>query len=78
MGEVPLPPGALSWRKSSLSGEGDCLEFTRTREHVWVRDTKNPAGPTLGFTRTGWATFLIGVQCDEFTAQDNGSGSGRL
>lgn len=70
MGEVPLPPGRVSWQKSSVSSGGDCLEFARTREHVWVRDSKNPAGPALGFTSKGWATFLIGIRCSEFTAPD--------
>ena len=68
MVEVPPPPATASWQKSSASSPDDidCTEVTRTREHAWVRDSKNPLGPALGFTREGWAAFLIGVQRDEF------------
>lgn len=66
MGEVPLPRGRVCWRKSSISEEGACLEVASSEKQVWVRDSKNPSGPELGFTRKGWAAFLIGVRCDEF------------
>lgn len=66
MVEVPVSPDRVSWRKSSLSADGDCIEFARTKEQVWVRDSKNPAGPALGFTHKGWSRFLIGVRRNEF------------
>ena len=66
MVEVSQPPATASWQKSSATKEQECLEITRTREHVWVRDSKNPRGSALGFTREGWAAFLGGVQRDEF------------
>lgn len=35
-----------AWRKSSRSQNGaNCVELCRTLEHL--RDSKNPAGPTL-------------------------------
>ncbi|MGH3720544.1 MAG: DUF397 domain-containing protein [Pseudonocardiaceae bacterium] len=67
--EVPRPPTTASWQKSSASGDQnniDCAEVTRTHEYVWVRDSKNPLGPALGFTREGWVVFLDGVRRDEF------------
>ena len=67
MSEVPLPPGRALWRKSSTSADGDCLEFTCTPRYVWVRDSKNPTGPTLGLVRAAWAMFLIDVRRDEFS-----------
>lgn len=67
MGEVPQPPARVCWQKSSVSGANlDCVQVTCANEHVWVRDSKNPLGPFLGFTRDGWAAFLVGVQRDEF------------
>ncbi len=68
MVNVPQPPAIASWQKSSMSGDPDreCVQVVRRREHVWVRDSKNPVGPALGFTREGWAAFLVGVQRDEF------------
>ena len=68
MVQVPRPPTTASWQKSSTSGPPDeeCVQVVRSQGHVWVRDSKNPLGPVLGFTREGWAAFLIGVQRDEF------------
>ncbi len=67
MVEVPEPPSAASWQKSSASAPtGECVEVARIHEHVWVRDSKTPLGPVLGFTREEWAVFLVGVQCSEF------------
>jgi hypothetical protein len=67
--EVPPPPNRVSWRKSSVSGDprDNCVQVNRSREHVWIRDSKNPLGPALGFTLEGWAVFIVGVQCDEIT-----------
>ncbi|MGH3776241.1 MAG: DUF397 domain-containing protein [Pseudonocardiaceae bacterium] len=66
MVDVSQPPAAASWQKSSATGGQECLEVTCTHGHVWVRDSKNPLGPALGFTREGWAAFLVGLQSDEF------------
>lgn len=66
MVEVPQPPATACWQKSSVSASGGCAEVARSQEHVWVRDSKNLRGPALGFTRGGWAAFLVGLRCDEF------------
>ncbi|MET9731689.1 DUF397 domain-containing protein [Streptomyces sp. NPDC006458] len=62
------PIGALAWRKSSYSGDqgGSCLEVAECPSAVAVRDSKNPAGPTLTlrpavFTAfTKWAATAAG------------------
>jgi Domain of unknown function (DUF397). len=55
--------GASTWRKSSWSGSGEnCLEAARTGDSVIVRDSKNPAGPSLAFTRAEWKRFLASVK----------------
>jgi hypothetical protein len=65
--EMPQsPPTAASWQQSSVSGGGNCVQVVRADEHVWVRDSKDPRGPALGFTREEWAVFLVGVQRGEF------------
>jgi hypothetical protein len=66
--DVPPPPATASWQKSSASGGdgGACVEVARTHEHVWVRDSKSPRGPALGFTHDEWAVFLVVVQRGEF------------
>ncbi|MEU5196821.1 DUF397 domain-containing protein [Streptomyces scabiei] len=48
------------FRKSSYSGQqGDCVEvaLTSTGGRA-IRDSKNPHGPLLHLSPTGWRTFL--------------------
>jgi uncharacterized protein DUF397 len=42
--------------KSTFSEGGDCVEVTRT-EIVGVRNSRDPDGPVLLFTRRGWDSF---------------------
>ncbi len=73
MVEVPPPPVTASWQQSSASGgEGTaCVQVTRTRSNVWVRDSKDPRGPVLGLTAAAWTAFLGGVHRDEFSCVDS-------
>jgi hypothetical protein len=51
----------LEWIKSSYSTSSgpDCVEVaTPDRSHVFVRDSKNPAGPRLDLTSAAWSAFL--------------------
>lgn len=47
------------WRKSTRSTDtgGDCVELAALPGAVAVRDSKDPGGPVLGFTRASWHTF---------------------
>lgn len=56
-------PGA-QWFKSSHSGTAnECVEVAWLDDaNVGVRDSKNPVGPVLAFSRTEWAAFTTGVQ----------------
>jgi uncharacterized protein DUF397 len=48
------------WRKSSYSGTngGACVEVARNLPGVVaVRDSKDPHGPALIFTRADWSAF---------------------
>jgi hypothetical protein len=55
-----------NWRKSSYSYIENCVEVaTGQAPHapgVWVRDSKNPAGPILAFTPAAWAAFTQNVK----------------
>jgi len=67
MMEPHLPTAA--WRKSSFSGAANqnCVEVAQIAPGVLaVRDSKDPAGPILRFTRAEWSAFVRGVQAGEF------------
>jgi Domain of unknown function (DUF397) len=67
MNETVLP--VAGWRKSSFSStaEKNCAEATVLLSGaVALRDSKNPAGPVLVFTREEWTAFILGVRAGEF------------
>lgn len=57
----------LPWRKSSLSGMNGCVEVAFEDRKVLVRDSKDPKGPSLSFTRQEWEAFVGGVRHGEFS-----------
>ncbi|MEV7968235.1 DUF397 domain-containing protein [Sphaerisporangium sp. NPDC088356] len=60
---------AAVWRKSSFSGGngGQCVEVaTNLPGAVAVRDSRNPDGPKLLLTPTGWQSFIGGVKTGTF------------
>lgn len=57
--------GHAIWRKSSYSGGngGGCVDVARNLpEVVAVRDSKDPDGPALVFTRESWAAFVTALR----------------
>ncbi|MEV0217681.1 DUF397 domain-containing protein [Micromonospora sp. NPDC050695] len=57
---MPKLNGAL-WRKSTRSGDnnGACVEVADNLPGlVAVRDSKDPAGPTLTFSPAAWTSFV--------------------
>lgn len=58
----------LTWRKSRASNpRGDCVELAELAcGGVAVRNSRDPHGPTLVYTRAEIAAFLEGAKAGEF------------
>jgi len=56
------------WRKSTRSGGScdNCVEVAFVDGANAVRDSKNPGGPALVYTREEWDAFVGGVKDGEF------------
>lgn len=56
------------WRKSSASNPtGNCVELAELPDGgIAVRNSRQPAGPTLVYTRAEIAAFIVGVRAGEF------------
>lgn len=55
-----------TWFKSSLSFQGNCVEVMDTGSTVVVRNSRNPHGAVLEFTRDEWTAFIGGARLGEF------------
>jgi hypothetical protein len=55
---------AGDWRKCSQSmANGNCVEVAQLAgELIGVRDSKDPRGPVLRFSRAEWDAFVSGVR----------------
>jgi len=51
-----------AWRKSTFSGEGDCVEWLATDDRVCIRNSEHRDGAVLVFTRSEWLAFVAGVK----------------
>lgn len=56
-----------TWRKSSYSGDMNCVEVALQPEAVLVRDSKNPDGGMLEFSTDAWTEFVAAVKQGEFS-----------
>ena len=64
---MTLQNQGLTWRKSSRSAAaGHCVEIASAAAAVFVRDSKDVAGPVLEFGTRDWADFLTGVRAGRF------------
>jgi hypothetical protein len=56
-------PPHVRWHKSShSSASGQCVEVAPVAGAVAVRDSRDPAGPGLVFTRPAWVAFVEGLK----------------
>src|SRR6266536_652811 len=65
LGNVRICLAKVTWRKAVASNAGGgCVELADLG--VAMRDSKDPYGPCLFFTRAEIAAFLLGVRYGEF------------
>ncbi|WP_144119548.1 DUF397 domain-containing protein [Catellatospora sichuanensis] len=57
---------AVGWRRSSYCDSGACVEVAQLDHGVAVRDSKDPQGPVLRFSRQEFAAFIAGVRAGDF------------
>lgn len=55
----------LRWRKSSYSGNEDCVEVGLGAQLAGVRDTKNRGGGQLIVPQIAWQRFCRVVSCGQ-------------
>ncbi len=58
---------AVDWRKSTFCDTSACVEVGPVGDQIALRDSKDPDGPVLRFTRQEWTAFVAGVGAGEFT-----------
>ncbi|TDD83943.1 DUF397 domain-containing protein [Actinomadura rubrisoli] len=61
---MTLDLSGAQWRKSTHSDEhgGSCVEVAALAPVVAVRDSTDPDGPVLGFSRTAFTAFIGAIR----------------
>lgn len=64
-----IKTASATWRKSRRSQDnGACVEVANLGSTVGVRDSKDPMGPVLIFSRKEFAAFIDSAAKGEFTS----------
>jgi hypothetical protein len=65
----PAAQWPAAWRKSRYSSpSGNCVQIAELPDGVVaVRNSRDPDGPALSFTRAEWQAFLRGAREGEFS-----------
>jgi hypothetical protein len=65
---VSVDLSRATWIKSARSGgnSDNCVEVAFIDGAIAVRDSKDPTGPALLYTRAEWDAFIGGVKDGEF------------
>jgi len=68
---MDVDPNGATWRKSTYSNGtgGNCVEVAGLPNGPAVRDSKQPEGPVLVFTRDEWRAFVQGIESGELRAE---------
>jgi hypothetical protein len=57
----------IRFKKSSYSPKGQyCVAVSKSKNHIFLTDTKEPNALILNFTIPEWKAFILGVKSGEF------------
>lgn len=59
-----------TWRKSSRSDDGNCVEVAFTDDAVLTRDSKNPDGLVLRLDPQQWRSFITDIRAGGFKSPE--------
>lgn len=59
-------PSVTKFRKSTFSDNNGCVELAADGDSILLRDSKDPDGPVLQFTRHEIDAWLQGARAGEF------------
>jgi hypothetical protein len=60
-------PVDVDWHISTFCAAGNCLAAGADGDTILVRDTKDPEGRVLTYSRDEWEAFLDGIMSGDFT-----------
>jgi hypothetical protein len=55
-----------TWRKSTTSGDGNCVEVAAVPAAVGLRDSKDQQGPVVAMAPAAWTAFISEVRRGSF------------
>lgn len=68
--EVTFQAASPSWKRSRRCDNSACVEVASERGEILVRDSKDPNGPVLRFSRQEWIAFADGLRAGDFAFED--------
>jgi hypothetical protein len=57
----------ITWRKSTSSVSGECVEVASSGKTILVRDTKSRGEKMLSFPPAAWKGFVSTIQTDSIS-----------
>lgn len=56
----------LTWVRAKRCESGNCVEIARVDDKIAVRNSTQPDGPVVTFTKAEWDAFVHGVVDGDF------------
>jgi hypothetical protein len=61
-----MSESSLTWVRSRRCDSSSCVEAALVGDEIAVRNSQDPDGPVVVFSRDEWRAFLGGVQDGDF------------